>query len=32
MYNDALNINLPEVQGHQACFDFLLAATTYDPI
>ena len=32
MYNDALSVNLPEVQGHQACFDFLLAAITYDPM
>ena len=30
MYNDALSVNLPEVQDHQVCFDFLLAASTYD--
>ena len=32
MYNDALSVDLPEVQGHQVCFDFLVAASAYDPM
>ena len=31
MYSDALEVELPEVKGNQVCFDFLQAASSYDP-